>query len=62
MATKFNLSTENVLNAIKERDKLQNKETAITHLPGNWDFISDENKISWLQKEVGLFFAETFLI
>lgn len=58
---KFDLSCEKVLSAIAERDNLQGMKTTITHLPGNWDFISDDHKIKWLQREVGLFFAEIFL-
>jgi len=57
----MNLSKENVLAKIREMNAVNGKETTITHLPGNWDFISDEQKSWWLQKEVGLFFIETFL-
>ena len=53
----LDLSRENVLNAIRE----MNPKTEITHLPGNWDFRSEESKIEFLEKNVGLFFVEIFL-
>jgi len=62
MSAKFDLSIDNVLSKIREMDAVNGKETTITHLPGNWDFRSEESKIEFLQKNVGLFFAELFLL
>ena len=52
----LDLSRENVLSAINEISL--NK---IPHLPGNWDFRSEESKIDFLQKNVGLFFVDFFI-
>lgn len=53
----LDLSRENVLRAIREMDP----KTEITYLPGDWDFRSNESKIEFLQKNVGLFFVEFFI-
>ena len=62
MSTNFDFSSDNVLSKIREMDEINGKKTTITHLPGNWDFRSKESKIEFLQKNVGLFFVEIFLL
>ena len=60
MKTKIELTEKNVMESIK---KFNNEitDTKITHLPGNWDFRTEENKMTWLENNLPIAFTMFYI-